>query len=112
MSTCCYRIRVMSGAQDGRIFNIDRTPIMVGRHSEDDIYLSGDNRLSRHHARITREGDSFFIEDVGPQGKGSTNGTYVGKNRVAEKTAISPGDIILLGSIYVKFESRITRTGQ
>jgi len=98
-----YRITVMSGAEDGRSVDIDRTPILLGRHPEDDICLPNDSRVSRHHARITREGDSFFIEDVGPQGKGSTNGTYVGKNRIKEKTAILPGDIILLGTVYLKF---------
>ena len=98
------RITVMSGADDGKVFKLDKTPIILGRHPDDDVCLPHDNRVSRHHARITREGDSYFIEDVGPQGKGSTNGTSIGGTRITEKTPIAPGVMIALATVWVKFE--------
>lgn len=99
-------ITVMSSADDGKVFELDKTPIMLGRHPDDDVCLPYDTRTSRHHARITREGDSYFIEDVGPEGKGSTNGTYLNDRKIAAKTLISSGDIALLGNIWIRFEAR------
>jgi pSer/pThr/pTyr-binding forkhead associated (FHA) protein len=101
-------ITVMSGAEDGKVLELEKTPIMLGRHPDDDVCLPYDSRVSRHHARITKKGDSYFIEDVGPEGKGSTNGTYVGDKKIAAKTSISSGEMILIGSVWVKFEVRTT----
>jgi len=99
-------ITIMSGADDGKVVEIKKIPIMLGRHPDDDVYLPYDSRVSRHHARIIREDSSFFVEDVGPEGKGSTNGTYVGDKKIAGKTPVSSGEIILLGSVWLKFESK------
>lgn len=99
-------ITVMSGADDGKVFELDKTPVMIGRHADDDVCLPYDTRVSRHHARITREGESYFIEDMGPEGKGSTNGTYINEKRIKGKTPISSGDMILLDSVWVKFNDR------
>jgi len=98
------KITVMSRAEDGKVFELEKTPIVLGRHPDDDVCLPYDSRVSRHHARITKKGDSYFIEDVGPEGKGSTNGTYVGEKKIGAKTAISSGEMILLGSVWIKFE--------
>ena len=99
-------ITVMSGADDGKVFEFDKTPIMLGRHTEDDVCLPYDTRVSRHHARVTREGNSYFIEDLGPEGKGSTNGTYINDSRIEGKTPISSGDMVLLGGGWVKFGTK------
>jgi pSer/pThr/pTyr-binding forkhead associated (FHA) protein len=99
-------ITVMSGAYDGKVFDLDTTPIMLGRHPDDDGYLRYDNRVSRHHARIAREGTSYFIEDVGPDGKGSGNGTYINDRRISGKTPISSGQMVLLGSVWIRFEAK------
>jgi len=108
MSLDGVKITVMSGAEDGKTFELSKTPFMLGRHPDDDVCLPYDSRVSRHHARITQEGDVYFVEDVGPEGKGSTNGTYVGEKKIGVKTAISSGEMILLGSVWVKFEVRTT----
>jgi pSer/pThr/pTyr-binding forkhead associated (FHA) protein len=99
-------ITIMSGAEDGRVFELEDTSITIGRHPEDTVYLSHDNRVSRHHARITQEGDKYYIEDVGVKGEGSANGTYIADNRIDTKTAISSGEIILLGSVLIKFVTK------
>ena len=106
MSSDGLKITVMSGAEDGKIFELKKTPIILGRHPDDDVCLPYDSRVSRHHARITKKGNLYFIEDVGPEEKGSTNGTYVGDKKIGAKTAISSGEMILLGSVWVKFESQ------
>jgi pSer/pThr/pTyr-binding forkhead associated (FHA) protein len=104
------KITIMSGAEDGKVFEMKQTPLILGRHPDDDVRLPYDTRVSRHHARITREGDTYFIEDVGTEGKGSANGTYVSDKKIAAKMTISSGEMILLGSIWVKFELGIAIT--
>jgi pSer/pThr/pTyr-binding forkhead associated (FHA) protein len=101
-------ITVMSGADDGKVFRLDKVTFILGRHPDDDVCLPHDSRVSRHHARMTREGDSYLIEDVGPSGKGSANGTYINdaSNRIAGRVVVSSGNTILLGSVWVRFEAR------
>lgn len=97
---------VMSGAEDGKTFELSKTPFMLGRHPDDDVCLPYDTRVSRHHARINKEGKAYFIEDVGPEGKGSTNGTYVNDKKTTGKTLISTGEMVLLGGVWIKFETK------
>ena len=99
-------ITIMSGVEDGKIIEPRKIPFTLGRHPEDDVCLPYDTRVSRHHARITKEGKAYFIEDIGPEEKGSTNGTFINEKRVISKTPLSTGDMILLGSVWVKFEVR------
>jgi ABC transport system ATP-binding/permease protein len=49
--------------------------------------------VSRRHARLTRSGEQFRIEDLG-----SSNGTYVNGERLRESRVVRPGDRIGLGS--------------
>ena len=52
--------------------SIDHTPYIIGSELDcDGVIPSG--TVSRHHARITRKGEVFFIEDLN-----SSNGTMVG----------------------------------
>ena len=98
-------ITIMSGVEDGKIIEPRKIPFTLGRHPEDDVCLPYDTRVSRHHARITKEGKTYFIEDVGPEGKGSTNGTHLNDKKIAGKTPLSSGDIVLLGSVWVRLET-------
>jgi len=99
-------ITVMSGVDDGKVFELDKTPIMLGRHADDDVYLPYDTRCSRHHAQIIKKGKSYFIEDIGPEGKGSTNGTYLNGKKIIGRTPLSSGTLALLGTVWIKFEAR------
>jgi len=101
-------ITVMGGADDGKVFSLDKTTFMLGRHPDDDVCLPYDTRVSRHHARITCEGSSYLIEDVGSEGKGSINGTYINDStrKTAGKVGVSSGDMILLGGVWVRFEAK------
>jgi pSer/pThr/pTyr-binding forkhead associated (FHA) protein len=58
-----------------------------------------DATVSRQHAKITREGDSIYIEDLG-----SSNGTYVDGIRIEETTEIKPGMSVHFGSVKVRLE--------
>jgi len=96
-------IEVIGGTDDGRIYEFNKCPVTLGRHHEDDLYLPYDTRVSRHHARILRDGKTYFLEDVGKEGKGSTNGTYLNNTRIAVRTLLSSGDIFLVGNVWLRF---------
>jgi pSer/pThr/pTyr-binding forkhead associated (FHA) protein len=66
----------------------------IGRSEDNDITLD-DARVSRHHARVTRRGDSFFLEDLA-----SSNGTFVKdeQRRPHQPTELVDGDEIRIGA--------------
>ncbi|MEO6323473.1 MAG: FHA domain-containing protein [Thermoanaerobaculia bacterium] len=73
-----YRLSLacISGPDSGRIFEIDRPRVILGRASGD-ITLS-DSQCSRQHAAIEVMDDEVMLVDLG-----STNGTYVEEKRVS-----------------------------
>ncbi|RLF23165.1 MAG: hypothetical protein DRN15_01345 [Thermoprotei archaeon] len=90
----------------GKEFELDLElfpSITIGRSPESVITIP-DPYISRLHAKIVKEGDSLYIEDLG-----STNGTYVydkdeGKYRQIKKEPISDGALFKLGvATVVKF---------
>lgn len=68
----------------------------IGRSPKNSISLP-DTTLSAIHAKITREGDKYFIEDLD-----STNGTIVNGRRV-EKARLKHKDFVKLGKLSLKF---------
>jgi DNA-binding NtrC family response regulator len=58
-----------------------------------------DGRLSTHHARITRLGGRWIVEDLG-----SKNGTWIGNEAIQQHT-LDDGDIIEVGHTMLVFRS-------
>jgi pSer/pThr/pTyr-binding forkhead associated (FHA) protein len=78
------------GAETGRRWPLDRTRIiMIGRGEECDIALP-DRQVSRLHARIEWQGDSYYLVDLG-----SKNGTHLNGQEVRDTPAsLHDGDEI------------------
>lgn len=70
------RLTVVTGPHKGNRFCFRSTdPKLLGRSTESDICLCGDNRdlcISRRHCRLTFDPPILSIEDLG-----SANGTYI-----------------------------------
>lgn len=73
-----------------RTVEVDHTPFTIGRKADKDLCIP-DPRISRDHAAIVREGNSFFIED-----RGSSYGTYVNRQRITRQE-LHAGDRIDFG---------------
>ena len=58
-------------------WEITRFPFIIGRENAD-LTIAGDRHVSRQHARLSFEGNDFFIEDLG-----SSNGTHVNETKIA-----------------------------
>lgn len=87
---------IKKGPDAGMNFTMDSDRISIGRHPESDIFLD-DITVSRRHAEIRREKDSFLLVDTG-----SLNGTYLNRERI-ESAPLSNGDEIQIGKFKLLF---------
>jgi predicted component of type VI protein secretion system len=84
---------------------LEKEKLMIGRKGDNDIAI--DNMaVSGNHAQIVKEGDSFFIEDLG-----SLNGTFVNGRKVT-KTELFKGDTVLIGLHTLDFISEKVRPAE
>jgi len=82
---------------DGAITEHEISPdgIVLGRSTASDVLLK-DPMVSRRHANVFTEADSFFVEDLG-----SNNGTFVDKKRIqpGQKVELKEKQLITIGEI-------------
>jgi pSer/pThr/pTyr-binding forkhead associated (FHA) protein len=85
---------------DGQMKTIPLTGerLSVGRSSAAELCFPEDAGLSRQHFAFESEGGEWTVEDLG-----SKNGTFVGKERVAEPRALRNGDQIRVGGVLIVF---------
>jgi serine phosphatase RsbU (regulator of sigma subunit) len=91
MPSTLPHITVRDAFGNQREIEISHTPFTLGRQGDNDLVLL-DTRISRQHARIVRDNDSYLLEDAG-----SRHGTFVNGERVTEPRPLKSGDQISLG---------------
>ena len=91
----CLVIR-SGGGRAGETYALRADRIAIGRHPDAAIFLD-DVTVSRNHAVVVREGDSWVIVD-----EGSLNGTYVNRRR-GDRTVLADGDEIQIGKYKLTF---------
>ena len=79
-------------AMGQRSVDLDRDSTSIGRSKDQDIVL-GDACVSRQHAVIVREGDTYTVID-----QKSTHGTFLNSVRVS-RSALRFEDVLQLGSL-------------
>jgi diguanylate cyclase (GGDEF)-like protein len=80
----------------GAYLPLARAEVTLGRDAGCDLVLDAED-VSRRHACVRSSGAGHEVEDLG-----STNGTFVGGERVTSR-ALAGGDLIRLGSVVVKY---------
>jgi pSer/pThr/pTyr-binding forkhead associated (FHA) protein len=93
-------VEVFGGPMDGLRRRVDGTSMSVGRSPENDLVLAKDRMVSSRHARIVRDGDRTWLEDLG-----SLNGSFVGMDRVDGRVPLHRGSIVTLGRTRLEFLS-------
>jgi hypothetical protein len=78
-------------------YPLDAPVVTIGRSRSNDISLE-DARVSRHHARVVRDGTGYLIEDLN-----SRNGTRVDDHAVRDSASLSDGAIVRIGDSVFRF---------
>ncbi len=89
-------VAVVQGPNTGITAPLAQAPILIGRGPDAAIRLD-DAYVSTRHARIAASGDQWFVEDLG-----STNGTYLGNQRLTQPTTIMLGSQVRIGKTILE----------
>lgn len=92
-------LRVLDGADRGRVFETSQIPITIGREEGNSIQLN-DERVSRFHVKIQLDHDNLVLTDLE-----STNGTRV-NNEEIQLRILRHGDMISIGRSTLVYGSR------
>lgn len=92
-------LRVLDGADRGRLFEDLAAPVTVGREEGNSVQLN-DERISRFHFKIQEDLDQLVLTDLD-----STNGTRVNGEDVKLRI-LQFGDVITLGRSVLLYGTR------
>lgn len=92
-------LRVLDGADRGRVYQDLATPVTIGREEGNSLQLN-DERVSRFHVKIQEDQDKIVITDLE-----STNGTKVNGEDI-QLRILRYGDIVSLGRSVLLFGTR------
>jgi serine phosphatase RsbU (regulator of sigma subunit) len=81
-------LTMLTGECPGKVFRLDKDEMVIGKRAECDISLP-DQYVSKSHARIVRQPDGFYIENLE-----NTNGTKVGGVLLKEPRRLLDGELI------------------
>ena len=85
-------LAITSGPLKGTTVPLGHTPVLIGRAATCTIVIE-DDYLSARHCRVFPEHDQWFVEDLG-----STNGTFLGNQRVEDPVPLQPGERVRIGA--------------
>ncbi|HEX7175707.1 MAG TPA: FHA domain-containing protein [Pyrinomonadaceae bacterium] len=104
------KLVIHRGRSVGKEFPMSEDETQIGRWDADggifpDVDLDADDpeaKVSRRHARITRRGEQYFVEDLG-----STNGTFINRGRrllPGDRHPLRDGDEVIVGKTFLRFQ--------
>jgi pSer/pThr/pTyr-binding forkhead associated (FHA) protein len=91
-------LRFLSGKYESAEFPVKGSAIRIGRDPDFDMVLV-DDAVSQAHARISIDGNTIWVEDLG-----SATGTFVNGQRI-DRVALSPGDRIAIGGSVMELQT-------
>ncbi len=104
-STGSYRLTVRQGPVPGKVFDLAKDVVTIGRDVNNDVVIN-DAEVSRNHGRLTSQSGGYLIEDLA-----STNGTFVNGQRLIGPKLLNPGDVLGLGETIVMEYSYVADAG-
>ena len=84
-------VTVTEGSLAGTTLSLMDSGVLLGRNPECTLVLD-DDFASGRHARLSLDQGAWVLEDLG-----STNGTFLGRNKVQNPTAVEPGTPVRIG---------------
>ena len=92
------RLVVTAGPLRGTTVPLGTSAVLIGRAPSCTLVLDDDYSSSRH-ARIYPENGQWYVEDLG-----STNGTFVGRQKIAEPTPVAIGSQVKVGQSTLELQ--------
>lgn len=89
---------VTQGQLTGTTLPLGSSAILIGRAPSCTLVLDDDYSSTRH-ARIFPQGDSWIVEDLG-----STNGTFIGSQRLTEPTILPIDTPVRIGQNSIELQ--------
>ncbi len=89
---------ISEGTNAGVSVPLEGAPILLGRGADATIRLD-DDYVSTRHARFVPHGDDWYIEDLG-----STNGTYIGSQRITTPMVVAIGVQVRVGKTIAELK--------
>ena len=87
---------VTGGPLAGTTLQLADAPVTIGRADSSTLVVA-DDYVSTNHARLVPNGDAWVLEDLG-----STNGTFLDRNRVTKATPVPVGTPIRIGKTVLE----------
>jgi len=91
------KLSIISGLNTGESFDLKGRETLLGRHPQCQVVLR-DSTVSRRHARITKDGNHYYVDDMGSQ-----HGTRVNGEPIRFPCRLMDGDEIQLSQVRLKF---------
>jgi pSer/pThr/pTyr-binding forkhead associated (FHA) protein len=91
------RVEVVGGPMDGVTARVEVDELFIGRGASADLSLRLDPLVSTTHARLFKDGSRLWLEDLE-----SSNGTWIGEDRIREPAPIAPGTLFVLGNTCIE----------
>ncbi len=92
-------LTISSGPLKGTTLPLGESAILVGRASTCTVVIE-DDYLSARHCRIFPDKGQWYVEDLG-----STNGTFLGNQKVDDPVLFAPGDRVRIGATTLELRS-------
>ncbi|MFT4126569.1 MAG: FHA domain-containing protein [Gordonia sp. (in: high G+C Gram-positive bacteria)] len=87
---------VTQGALANTRITLGSAPVLIGRADDSTLVLT-DDYASERHARLSRRGDDWYVEDLG-----STNGTYLDRSKVTTAVKVPLTTPIRIGKTVIE----------
>lgn len=95
------KLTLLLGRKTMQVYDLSKESIVVGRDDGVDILIDNPS-VSRRHAEFRMEGGSWVVEDLG-----SSNGTFMGGQKIEGPRRLSIGDEIGLGKFSIVFGKEV-----
>src|SRR5512147_1127925 len=92
------KLVVLSPGMTGRTQELKLEKTTIGR-VEDNTFQIAEPSVSSHHCEVLLRGNEVVVRDLN-----STNGTYIGGERVTE-SVLKPGQVLRLGQVEMRLET-------
>ena len=90
------QVVIVEGGNKGESVSLEHAPLLIGRGNDAAIRLD-DDYVSTRHARIAASGEQWFVEDLG-----STNGTFLGSERLTGPVRVEVGTTLRIGKTVIE----------